>query len=139
MKRLTVIDLFKSTSEWFGHRTAPTPAGSQDGNIALANIVLLSSTEAFKRLRTEAGGLTSAEASSRLKSVGPNDVAHEQRQTILGGIFTRSINPLNLLLLGLAGASFFLGDQRAAIVIAIMVALSVSLSCQSARNFDLFL
>jgi P-type Mg2+ transporter len=35
---------------------------------------------------------------------------------------------LNLLLLSLATASYFLGDQRAAIVIAIMVILSISLS-----------
>src|SRR5204862_1799858 len=52
---------------------------------------------------------------------------HEARHTILGEIVSRSMNPLNLLLLTLAAASYFIGDERAAFVIAIMVLLSVSL------------
>ena len=63
----------------------------------------------------------------RLHSVGPNEVAHEARHTVLGEILSRSVNPLNVLLLTLAAASYFIGDARAAIVIAIMVLLSVSL------------
>ena len=59
---------------------------------------------------------------------GPNQVAHQARHTILGELVGRSINPLNILLLSLATASYFLGDQRAAIVIAVMVVLSISLS-----------
>ena len=67
------------------------------------------------------------EAAARLLSVGPNEVAHEARHTILVEIISRSVNPLNVLLLTLAAVSYLLGDQRAAIVIAIMVLLSVSL------------
>ena len=59
--------------------------------------------------------------------MGPNQVARQARHTIVGELVGRSINPLNLLLLSLATASFFLGDQRAAIVIAVMVVLSISL------------
>ena len=83
--------------------------------------------EALQRLGSSANGLTTEEAEARLRSVGPNEVAHEARHTILGEIVSRSINPLNLLLLTLATASYFIGDQRAAIVIAVMVLLSVSL------------
>ena len=83
--------------------------------------------EALQRLGSSANGLTTEEAEARLRSVGPNEVAHEVRHTILGEIISRSINPLNLLLLTLAAASYFIGDQRAAIVIAVMVLLSVSL------------
>src|SRR6478752_158069 len=66
-------------------------------------------------------------AGSATSSVTSNEVAHEARHTILVEIISRSINPLNVLLLTLAAVSYLLGDQRAAIVIAIMVLLSVSL------------
>ena len=83
--------------------------------------------EALQRLGSSANGLTTEEAEARLRSVGPNEVAHEVRHTIVGEIVSRSMNPLNLLLLTLATASYFIGDQRAAFVIAVMVLLSVSL------------
>ncbi len=59
--------------------------------------------------------------------MGANEVAREARHTVLGEIISRSLNPLNLLLLTLGAASYFIGDQRAAVVIAVMVLLSVSL------------
>ena len=85
--------------------------------------------EALQRLGSSANGLTTVEAEERLRSVGLNEVAHEASQTsrYLAKIVSRSINPLNVLLLSLAAASYFLGDSRAAIVIAIMVILSVTL------------
>ena len=73
-------------------------------------------------------GLTPDQVEERLRSTGLNRVAHQARHTILDELIGRSINPLNLLLLSLATASYFLGDQRAAIVIAVMVLLSISLS-----------
>ncbi len=63
----------------------------------------------------------------RLHAVGPNEIAHEAHHSILGELLSRSINPLNVLLLTLAAASYFIGDARASVVIAIMVFLSVSL------------
>lgn len=72
-------------------------------------------------------GLTVEDAASRLRSVGPNEAVHATRQSIAAEIATRSVNPLNVLLLGLAVVSFWLGDQRAAAVIAMMVVLSISL------------
>ena len=59
--------------------------------------------------------------------MGPNQVAHQAHHTIVSEVVGRSINPLNALLLSLAAACYFLSDQRAAIVIAVMVVLSVSL------------
>ena len=70
----------------------------------------------------------SEEVEARLRSAGLNQVAHQARHTILGELIGRSVNPLNALLLSLATVSYFLGDQRAAIVIAVMVILSISLS-----------
>ncbi|HLJ21221.1 MAG TPA: cation-transporting P-type ATPase, partial [Stellaceae bacterium] len=83
--------------------------------------------ETVQRLRSAPDGLAPDEAAERLRLVGPNQVAHGTRHTIVSEIAGRSINPLNMLLLALATASYFLGDQRAAIVIAVMVVLSVSL------------
>jgi Mg2+-importing ATPase len=82
----------------------------------------------LERLSSAATGLTPDQVEERLRSAGLNQVAHQARHTILGELIGRSINPLNLLLLSLATASYFLGDQRAAIVIAVMVVLSISLS-----------
>jgi len=93
----------------------------------LVEIAVLSPAEALQRLSSGDSGLTANDAASRLKTIGLNEVAHEARQTILFEIFTRANNPLNILLLTLAASSYFLGDHRAAFVIAVMVALSISL------------
>jgi P-type Mg2+ transporter len=93
----------------------------------LGEFARVSPEDAMLRLRSAPDGLASDEAARRLRLVGPNQVAHAARHTILGELVGRSINPLNGLLLALAIASYFLGDQRAAIVIAVMVVLSVSL------------
>jgi Mg2+-importing ATPase len=81
----------------------------------------------LQRLSGTAGGLTPSRVEERLRSVGRNQVTHQARHTILGELVGRSVNPLNVLLLSLATASYFLGDQRAAIMIAVMVILSISL------------
>ena len=73
-------------------------------------------------------GLTLKDAKRRLKSVGLNLVTRETRPTIAQEIWTRAKNPLNALLLSLAVVSYFLGDVRAAIVIAIMVVLAITTS-----------
>jgi Mg2+-importing ATPase len=95
---------------------------------ALGEIACLSPDDALQRLSSTAAGLTPDQVEERLRSAGLNQVAHQARHTILGELIGRSLNPLNLLLLSLATASYFLGDQRAAIVTAVMVVLSISLS-----------
>ncbi len=116
-----------SILNWFGQGSAKPSAGSAASSITLGEVARGSPEEALQRLGSSANGLTTEEAEARLRSVGPNEVAHEERHTVIGEIISRSINPLNLLLLTLAAVSYILGDQRAAIVIAIMVLLSVSL------------
>lgn len=93
----------------------------------LVELAACSTDEAVARLGSSLDGLSGQEASIRLRGNGLNEVAHAARQSIVKEIVTRSINPLNVLLLVLAVVSFALGDQRAAIVIAIMVVLSISL------------
>ena len=78
-------------------------------------------------LGTTAAGLADDEAAARLRAVGPNQVAHEREQTLLQEFIGKARNPLNALLLALAAVSWFTGDARAAIVIALIVVLSVVL------------
>src|SRR6476620_5493533 len=108
-------------------RSPHSTAGSAVSSVTLGEVARCSPDEVLQRLRSSANGLTTEDAEARLRSVGPNEVAHEVRHTIVGEIVSRSMNPLNLLLLTLAAASYFIGDERAAFVIAVMVLLSVSL------------
>jgi P-type Mg2+ transporter len=109
------------------HRTLDAPEASAASGKALGEIARLSPDEALQRLASTATGLTPSQVEERLRSVGRNQVTHQARQTMLSEFVGRSVNPLNVLLLSLATASYFLGDQRAAIVIAVMVVLSISL------------
>jgi Mg2+-importing ATPase len=71
-------------------------------------------------------GLDQAEAERRLAYFGPNLITREKKPTILRELVGRAKNPLNALLLALAIVSYFLGDIRAAAVIAIMILLAVT-------------
>ena len=82
----------------------------------------------FAELGTSPQGLDDREAAARLVRAGPNQVARERPQSILGEFIGKAKNPLNGLLLSLAVISWLTGDARAAIVIACMVVLSVSLA-----------
>ena len=82
----------------------------------------------LKQLGSTHEGLTPEMAAARLGAYGPNLVAHEGQQSLISELLGREKNPLNFLLLTLAAVSLFLGDRRAAVVIAVMVLLSVSLA-----------
>ena len=109
------------------NRLSPTSSGSTASGKVLGEIAQISPEEALLKLSSTMRGLTPDQVKERLRSNGPNQVALQARHTIFGELIGRSINPLNGLLLALATASYFLGDRRAAIVIALMVGLSISL------------
>ena len=102
-------------------------AGQADSGRFLGEIARLAVDPALQKLASTTTGLSATQCEELLRSIGRNEVAKAERHSILGEIATRSKNPLNLLLLGLAATSWILGDQRAAIVIAVMVGLSISL------------
>ena len=81
----------------------------------------------LRGLRTAAGGLTQAEAETRARTVGPNEVAQERRQGWPVRLLKIIRNPLVILLATLSAVSFGTGDARAGTVMAAMVALSVAL------------
>jgi hypothetical protein len=80
---------------------------------------------ALAQLDTTDLGLLNSQAEARLAAIGPNIVGHAPGNTILEELVGRANNPLNLLLMGLAGVSYFLGDVRAAIIIVVMVLLAI--------------
>ena len=83
--------------------------------------------ELLRILQTDAGGLTQAEAEVRARTSGPNEVAQERRQGWPIRLLKIVRNPLVILLGTLSAISFVTGDSRAGTVMAIMVALSVTL------------
>jgi len=81
----------------------------------------------LKELDSRMGGLTEAEALSRRKQVGTNEIAREKPQSALRRLLSNVKNPLVLLLIALGVLSYLTGDKRAMVVIFVMVVLGVVL------------
>ena len=77
------------------HRSPVTHEGLGASGNALGEIASVEPDEALLRIHSSAEGLTGDEAGTRLRSVGPNEIAPPTRHTIVGEVFSRSINPLN--------------------------------------------
>ena len=90
---------------------------------ALIELAQLDNERVLQQLGSAAAGLSEDDAEARLQKYGQNTVAHEARQSIAMQLLGRVRNPLNLLLLTLAGVSFAMGDHVAAVIIFIMVVL----------------
>lgn len=91
----------------------------------------------LQSLHTSPTGLTQAEAETRARTAGPNEVAQERRR----GWFVRLLiilrNPLVILLAALSSISFATGDARAGTVMAFMVVLSATLRFVQEARADL--
>ncbi len=72
-------------------------------------------------------GLDSKEAKKRLIKFGFNKVASESQPSLLKRFIKNLKDPLSLLLLLLAIISYFTGDNKATIIILVMLFLSISL------------
>lgn len=90
----------------------------------------------LKELETRLDGLSEAEAGSRLKQFGTNEIAREKRQSALMRLLSNIKNTLVLLLLALGTRSYFTGDQRATVVIFVMVVLGVVLRFYQEQRAD---
>jgi Mg2+-importing ATPase len=84
----------------------------------------LSSAEALRYLGAGAGGLSSAEAASRLARYGPNRLQEQQRHSDLGLLVNQFRSPIILILLFAAVLSLYLGERTDAIIILVIVAVS---------------
>ncbi len=70
------------------------------------------------------GGLTTREATKRLKHYGPNALAQAKRRPPVLAFLSRFTNPLVLILLFAATLSAFLGDRASFIIIIVIVLVS---------------
>jgi Mg2+-importing ATPase len=80
-------------------------------------------------------GLSTSEATVRLREVGPNDVAAPARFGALRALGGYATNPLVLILLAASATSAMLGEVSSAIVVLVMILLSIALNfLQSYRS-----
>ncbi len=107
-----------------GRHPAESEAAGHDDQLAATSC--LPPEKVCPKLGSDPQGLSEAEAEARLEAIGPNLVARERRATIPQELWGRARDPLNALLLTLAAISYFLGDIRAAVVIAVMVILAIT-------------
>ncbi|MFZ2990361.1 magnesium-translocating P-type ATPase [Ideonella sp.] len=114
-------------------RSTPAAAAARQGNgpAALGQDLLATAAEApalaLVRWRSQADGLLQAEAARRLAQDGPNEIGHEPPLPGWLRLWRCYTNPFNLLLTALALLSFFSGDAKATVVIAVMVSLSTGI------------
>src|SRR5271168_3906403 len=77
------------------------------------------------RLETKIGGLSTAEAQSRLASYGPNDASIVKSVPLWRQFLVRFENPLVIILLIASGVSALTGGMASFVVIVVIVMLSV--------------
>lgn len=87
----------------------------------------MDTSSALKDLESRLSGLSAAEVDARSKRYGLNEIAREKRRTPLLRLWDNVKNPLVILLITLGVLSYLTGDQRATIVIFVMVLLGVVL------------
>src|SRR5437763_965327 len=71
------------------------------------------------------GGLSSHEARRRLEQFGFNELAKRRRRSIALQFLLKFANPLVIVLLIIAGFSFFFGDVLSALLVSSMAVISV--------------
>ncbi|MBN1869356.1 MAG: magnesium-translocating P-type ATPase [Candidatus Omnitrophica bacterium] len=82
----------------------------------------------FEKLAASEKGLSDAEAVNRLEKYGTNEPAKKKKRTIILQILFKFLNPLVIVLLIVAGFSFFFGEKISAILVIAMALISVFLS-----------
>ena len=90
---------------------SPHSRNLPDGNGAHDSVQLLEQARTdtdvvLKELGSQLGGLSEAEADSRLKQVGSNEIAREKHQSALMRLLSNIKNPLVLLLTALGVLSY---------------------------------
>ncbi|HUI45374.1 MAG TPA: magnesium-translocating P-type ATPase [Nitrospirota bacterium] len=84
-------------------------------------------SELLKRLNTTTAGLSSSEATDRLKQVGPNMLRPPRKRALFLQFLARFKNPLVILLLVASAVSAFTGDLTSFLIISVIVVMSVTL------------
>src|SRR5512143_216563 len=84
-------------------------------------------SELLKQLDSTAAGLTSSEASVRLKQAGPNMLRPPRKRALVLQFIARFKNPLVIILLIASAVSAFTGDVTSFLIISAIVIMSVTL------------
>src|SRR6185503_15426588 len=96
-------------------RAAPPPYARAAADVAAA-------------LETDpAGGLTTAEAASRLARYGPNKITGEKPPSILMVALTQLRDPMNVMLVAVTVVSFLIGQVSTGVIVALLILLNVVL------------
>ncbi|HUI63010.1 MAG TPA: cation-transporting P-type ATPase, partial [Steroidobacteraceae bacterium] len=93
----------------------------------VAEAATMDAARVYAKLDTRPEGLTGVEARERLERCGRNVLAKDQRASVVKLLWRAVLNPLVLLLAGLATISLATADLRSAVVMLSMIALSVGL------------
>ncbi len=109
-------------------RTTNRPSGNEaQFSVQLLEKARADTDTVLKDLGSQLDGLSETEALSRLQQYGTNEIAREKHQSAVMRLLANIKNPLVLLLTALGVLSHFTGDQRATVVIFVMVVLGVVL------------
>ncbi len=81
----------------------------------------------LQQLNTRLAGLSAGDVEARLEQFGPNEVAKEKHQSIVMRLIDNVKNPLVILLSVLGIVSYLTGDNRATVIIFMMVILGIVL------------
>src|ERR1700693_2248361 len=84
--------------------------------------------ELFQLLQASPAGLTTEEASRRLRLYGPNSLVRESRFAVLLSFFGFFANPLVIILIVASGVSLALGEHVGGLIIIAIVLFSVLLN-----------
>ena len=96
-------------------RAAPPPYARAANDVAAA-------------LETDpSGGLTGAEAASRLARYGPNKITGEKPPSILVVALTQLRDPMNIMLVAVTAVSFAIGQVSTGVIVALLILLNVVL------------
>ncbi|KJJ85088.1 magnesium-transporting ATPase MgtA [Candidatus Omnitrophus magneticus] len=82
----------------------------------------------FEKFGTSQRGLDDEEVLRRLEEYGYNEPARKHRQAVILQILSKFVHPLVIVLLIIAGFSFFFGEKISAILVITMAFISVFLS-----------
>jgi Mg2+-importing ATPase len=97
------------------------------GGESLQGLAWLDADAALASLEAQRAGLNEEEVERRRELYGRNEVAHEKPPAWYAQLLHAFANPFNILLAVLASVSALTGDDKAVIVIGLMVTLSTSL------------
>jgi Mg2+-importing ATPase len=81
----------------------------------------------FEKFNTSPGGLSEEEALRRLEDYGSNEAARKQKRTVIFHLISKFFHPLVVLLVVIAGVTFWTGDLVSGSIIALMAIMSVVL------------